>query len=61
MVYICLLRGINVSGRHKVMMGELRTSFDEAGYENVRTHIQSGNVAFQSKVIDTEKGCAQSR
>ena len=48
MVYICLLRGINVGGRNKVLMGELRILFANAGYEDVRTYIQSGNVIFCS-------------
>lgn len=49
MVYICLLRGINVSGRNKVLMKELRIAFTKAGFNNVRSYIQSGNVIFTSK------------
>ena len=46
--YVALLRGINVGGRNKVPMAALRTTFEEAGYEDVRTYIQSGNVLFRT-------------
>jgi len=44
--YIALLRGINVGGKHKVAMADLRALFADAGAENVTTYIQSGNVVF---------------
>jgi uncharacterized protein (DUF1697 family) len=44
--YVALLRGINVGGRNKVPMAELRAAFEDAGYTDVRTYIQSGNVVF---------------
>lgn len=47
MVYVALLRGINVGG-HVVKMDRLRTLFAELGYANVRTYIQSGNVCFET-------------
>src|ERR1700712_5275648 len=46
--YVALLRGINVGGRNKVPMAELRTAFEDAGYDDVSTYIQSGNVLFRS-------------
>jgi uncharacterized protein (DUF1697 family) len=46
--YVALLRGINVGGRHKVAMADLRTAFEDGGYGAVRTYIQSGNVVFES-------------
>jgi len=45
---VALLRGINVGGRNKVAMADLRAAFDERGYGAVRTYIQSGNVLFES-------------
>ncbi len=51
--YVALVRGINVGGRNKVPMAELRTCLTEAGYLDVRTYIQSGNVAFDSPVTTT--------
>jgi uncharacterized protein (DUF1697 family) len=47
-VYLALLRGINVGGKNKVPMAELKTCFEELGCENVRTYIASGNVMFES-------------
>ena len=44
--YVALLRGINVGGRNIISMPDLRTVFNEAGYGDVRTYIQSGNVVF---------------
>ena len=46
--YIALLRGINVGGKNKIKMAELRESLTAIGLENVRTYIQSGNILFQS-------------
>ena len=47
-VYLALLRGINVGGKNKVPMAELKACFEELGGENVRTYIASGNVMFES-------------
>jgi len=44
--YIALLRGINISGKNKIAMSELESAFMELGYEDVLTHLNSGNVAF---------------
>ena len=46
--YVALLRGINVGGRNKVPMAELRAAFEAAGHTDVTTYIQSGNVLFGS-------------
>ena len=46
--YLVLLRGINVGGKNKVPMAELRTVLEEAGFENVSTYIASGNVFLDS-------------
>jgi uncharacterized protein (DUF1697 family) len=48
--YIVLLRGINVGGKNKIPMTELKKSFEELGFEKVSTYIQSGNVLLQSKL-----------
>ena len=47
--YAALLRGINVGGKAKVAMADLRVALEDAGYENAQTYIQSGNVAFDTK------------
>lgn len=44
--YVALMRGINVGGKNKLPMSELRTIFEELGCASVRTYIQSGNVVF---------------
>jgi uncharacterized protein (DUF1697 family) len=46
--YVALIRGINVGGRNKVPMADLRRAFEDAGYQSVTTYIQSGNVLFES-------------
>jgi len=49
MVYVALLRGINVGGKTKVEMPKLKALFEELGCENVSTYINSGNVIFQDE------------
>lgn len=46
--YAAFLRGINVGGSKIIKMKELAEAFEEAGYKNVKTYIQSGNVIFES-------------
>lgn len=46
--YVALLRGINVGGRNIIKMSDLRTTFEQLGFCDVRTFIQSGNVVFRS-------------
>ncbi len=50
--YISLLRGINVTGKKRMKMEELRTLFISLGFKNVKTYIQSGNVIFNSDKAD---------
>jgi len=45
---IALLRGINVSGKNKIKMEDLRKLFENIGFKNVSTYIQTGNVIFES-------------
>ena len=46
MVYVALLRGINVGGNNKIEMKRLKQVFEEAGMEQVVTYINSGNIVF---------------
>ena len=48
--YVALLRGINVGGKNAIPMAGLKSCFEENGFEDVRTYIQSGNVIFSSRV-----------
>src|SRR5262249_24542155 len=52
--HIALLRGINVGGRNKVAMADLRDVMAGLGHTGVSTYIQSGNVLFTSDEADTE-------
>src|SRR4051812_6155577 len=47
MIYVALLRGINVGGNNKIAMSELKATFEKAGMTNVSTYINSGNVIFE--------------
>lgn len=41
---VALLRGVNVGGRHKIPMADLREVVQSVGLTEVQTYIQSGNV-----------------
>jgi len=53
--YVALLRGINVGGKNIIKMAELKECLLAAGFENVSTYIQSGNVLFTGPVTDAER------
>jgi uncharacterized protein (DUF1697 family) len=46
--YVAFLRGINLGPRRRVPMAELRAALERAGYEDVETLLQSGNVVLTS-------------
>ena len=48
MRYVLLLRGINVGGKNKVSMSDLEQLLLNAGFEDVASYINSGNVFFSS-------------
>ena len=51
--YVALLRGINVGGKNKVAMANLKACLEQAGLDNVSTYINSGNVIFDSQQTQT--------
>lgn len=53
--YISILRGINVNGARKIPMAALKLALENAGFQNVQTYIQSGNVVFDSAETDYHK------
>jgi uncharacterized protein (DUF1697 family) len=55
--HIVLLRGINVGSRNRIAMPKLRDALEDAGFADVRTYLQSGNVVLSSsaKVADVER------
>jgi uncharacterized protein (DUF1697 family) len=48
--YLALLRGINVGGKNVIKMAALKACFEEMGFADVTTYIQSGNVLFAAPV-----------
>ena len=55
MPFVALLRGINLGAKNKVDMKSLKVLFEEMGYENVRTYIQTGNVVFDNASYDVRQ------
>lgn len=53
--YIAFLRGINISGKNKISMSELKKNFEELGFEKVKTYLNSGNVIFSSDEENMEE------
>jgi uncharacterized protein (DUF1697 family) len=51
--YVVLLRGINIGSRNRIAMPELRAALEDAGFQNVRSHLQSGNVVLESRATST--------
>ncbi len=47
---VVLIRGINVVGRNRVVMKELVADLEAAGFADVRTYLQSGNVVLGSRL-----------
>ncbi|HXY00172.1 MAG TPA: DUF1697 domain-containing protein [Candidatus Limnocylindrales bacterium] len=48
-VIICLLRGVNIGGHHKIKMDVLRGICESLDFKDVQTLLQSGNVAFRAR------------
>ena len=57
--HLALLRGINVGGKNLIKMADLKACFEENGFDNVATYIQSGNVLFESPESSAAKLTAQ--
>lgn len=51
--YVALLRAVNVAGKNKVNMKNLKGVLEEEGFQNVVTYIQSGNLVLSS-ILQTE-------
>ena len=48
MKYVVLLRGINISGKNKIAMSELKNVLESNNYSDVITYLNSGNVILNS-------------
>lgn len=55
MICISLLRGINVGGQKKILMADLKKLYEDLGFTNIQTYIQSGNVVFESNEFNPKK------
>ncbi len=55
MKYVAFLRGINVGGKNRVEMSRLKSVFESLGFVNVSTYINSGNVIFETEILDVDK------
>lgn len=53
-VFVALLRAINVSGTGKLLMSELSALCEAAGFSDVKTYIQSGNVVFKTRLSEAK-------
>lgn len=51
MIYVALLRGINVGGKNKLNMKELKQIFEKHGMKSVSTYINSGNIIFENNEL----------
>lgn len=64
-VWVSLLRAVNLGARNQVSMRRLREVLPEAGFAEVRTHLQSGNVITRSRhrgpeaVAQAVRGCVR--
>lgn len=47
MIYVALLRGINLGKKNKINMKKLKVSFENVGLHSVTTYINSGNIIFE--------------
>ena len=50
MIYVALLRGINVGGKNRIAMKQLKETVESRGMKHVVTYINSGNVIFEDPV-----------
>lgn len=61
MRYIALLRGVNVGGKGKLSMAELKAALEQHGFTDITTYINSGNILFSTPGTDAEKLQAECR
>ncbi len=52
--FIAVLRGINVSGKNMIKMPNLVKTFEDLGFADVNTYLQSGNILFRSGEKNTD-------
>jgi uncharacterized protein (DUF1697 family) len=52
--HVALLRAVNVGGRGKIAMADLRQMLNDLGFESPRSLLQSGNLVFRSEATGAE-------
>lgn len=55
MIYVALLRGINVGGNNKIDMKQLKAAFEQAGMQHVVTYINTGNIIFRNQELNKDE------
>lgn len=50
---VALLRGVNVGGKNKIRMADLKAAFERRGFGRVVTYINSGNILFDSEIDES--------
>ena len=55
MTFVALLRGVNVGGNNMISMASLKADFEKAGFKEVSSYINSGNLLFKSPETDPRK------
>jgi uncharacterized protein (DUF1697 family) len=55
MTFVALLRGVNVGGNNMISMASLKADFQKAGFKQVSSYINSGNLLFQAAESDPRK------
>ena len=50
--YVALLRGINISGKNRIDMSELKSELEASGFREVSTYLNSGNIVFVSEMAN---------
>ena len=55
LTFISLLRGINVSGHNMIKMPALKELYEQLGFSNIKTYLQSGNVVFNAKAKNNKQ------
>lgn len=55
MRYALLLRGVNVGGKNKIAMSDLKTCLEKLGFTEVSTLLNSGNAVFSSTPEDARR------
>jgi len=52
--HVVLLRGVNLGSHNRVAMPKLRGALEDAGFDDVQTYLQSGNVVLSSALTPAE-------